>query len=495
MELRKKLALGSLILGFAHVVVAQTNFLSKATLTTTEAEARLRVAYQLARETNQRPLVEKVEQTTTDVKQALAQQKTAAAEELIRAAESSVGIDPGGWSMGGLPIFHPTAELLAQSKAFNAKLETAMASDDAAQVQAVVAELKAALGPQAGYPDARRKGTQARNEPVSEAQNALWFIRALESEGRAMRTIIKGEPLPDQMLRLYAGLVKAACEIRPTVLKHQPEKLPELDRLVTGACQIMLHAQQPDGHFPLPDLRGKNIRFGEMTDRLVKDQPDAVKDGWIVSLDPGGGMQFDTGECGVALLTAGKVYQQANWTKAGLRAADWALTQPCVRNFNYNAFSVSLLAHAYRETQAEKYLRGALHKFAVGVAPGQVENGRWIDAHNARTVYHLIILRALNDLRSVLPAEEKSLATQLSAMSASAVKTVLDEFEAVGVTDTSFALVELLHYEALSTNSDPRLHDIIEKTASVVRNKCVLGDRAKLGVAATELAVLHRAWK
>jgi len=104
--------------------------------------------------------------------------------------------------------------------------------------------------------------------------------------------------------------------------------------------------QQPAGHFPFPDLGGKNIRFGDMINRQLSNDAVEVRDGWVVSPDPDGGSQFDTAVCGVALLRAGAVFQNQAWTAAGLRAADWATTQLCCGNFNYNAFSVWLLAEA-----------------------------------------------------------------------------------------------------------------------------------------------------
>jgi hypothetical protein len=36
---------------------------------------------------------------------------------------------------------------------------------------------------------------------------------------------------------------------------------------------------------------------------------------------------------------------------------------------------------------------------------------------------------------------------------------------------------------------------MIEVTASVVRGKCVRGERGRMGVAVADLAALHRAWR
>lgn len=455
--------------------------------------ARLKVAYQLAREMNNRELVGQIEDLGKMLKTAKADDLPAL-DQKARAFETTVGIDPGGWSMSGLKIAHPTPELGKTIRDNTQQLAQAMAAENLVEVRKIIQTMATLLGDQAGLPDARRKGQTARKVTVSAAENASIFIHALEGEGKYMRSIRDGKPIPDQMLRLYANLIQAICEIRPQIQKYTPERLKDVDAVCKGACQILLDLQQPDGLFPFPDLRGKNIRFGEMLDNLIQQGGGTIKDGWMISADPSGGSQFDTGECGSALLMAGEVYHNSTWTKAGLKAAAWAEKQKCVPNFNYNSFSVGLLAHAYQATKERKYWDAAWRKWEVGVAPGQTENGRWIDAHNARTVYHLIILRAINDLLAAKPADlpEKDLQSLQSAAD-KAAQAVVEEFEKIGVTDTSHALRELTRYRDLRPSSEPKIQTAIIAAASVIHSKSVQGERAKFGASATEQAVLHQA--
>jgi hypothetical protein len=228
-----------------------------------------------------------------------------------------------------------------------------------------------------------------------------------------------------------------------------------------------------------------------MIARQVAARPDAVKDGWVVQADPDGGTQFDTGVCGVALLTAGAACQRADWTQAGRRAADWALAQHCVLNFNYNSFSVGLLAHAFQATGEARYLEGAIRKAAIGVLPGQASNGRWLDPHNARTVYHLIILRALHDLWAALPPERQPEQAAVMHTAIQATGALLDEFEQAGI--TTVALRELQRHVALNPQPDARLKAMLDLNRAVIAQKCQRGDRFKLGVALTELAALATA--
>ena len=452
-------------------------------LTPDEVEARLRMALQIAREHNDRTLVAQVEKLGRELKG----EPPADAEARLREVESAVGIDPGGWSTAGQPLFHGTAEMKARQPELNAQLAAAMKSDDAAQVRVVTQEMLKVLGDQAGVPDGRRAGVKAEPCMLSEAAATKLFLDALKTEGRRVRQLSEGKPLPDQMLRIYAEILNGMTIVRPFVEKHQPEVLRDLDRLTSGLATILLTLQQPKGFFPFPDLRGKNIRFGDMITRQLDAGTVEVKDGWLITADPDGGSQFDTGVCGTALLKAGLLNGNEAWKQAGLRAADWALTQKCCANFNYNGFSVSLLAQAFRGTGDSKYLEGALKKFQVGVAPGQAPNGRWMDAHNARTVYHLIILRGLGDLGLALPRERRDERAELDAVMKPAIRALLDEFDSMGMTVEAVAELQTL---AALYPEDGRLKAATQVMAGSVIAKCTDGKRVKMGSAVAQLAAV-----
>ena len=311
----------------------------------------------------------------------------------------------------------------------------------------------------------------------------------MKAEGAKVRALSEGRLMPDQMARTYAYILTGAVTIRPFVEKHHAGELAALDKLASGLAGILTGIEQPAGYFPFPDLRGKNIRFGDMITKGLDAGKVEVRDGWLISADPDGGTQFDTGLCGTALLLAGQLHGNEVWTRAGLRAADWALGQPCCANFNYNAFSVSLLAHAARVTGDAKYLDGALRKFRVGVAPGQAPNGRWLDSHNARTVYHVIILRALGDLATALPAEKRG---ELDAVAKPAIRAMLDEFDAMGITVE--ALPELVTLAKIYPD-DSRLAAAVQTMASGLIAKCTDGTRVKMGASPHQIAALPLAAK
>ena len=444
-----------------------------------DAEARLKMALQIARERNDRSLVIQVEKLGRQFKETLPSD----AEAQLAVLETKVGIDPGGWSMAGQPLFHPKPEMLEKQKILEQQLKEAMASDDETKVKLATQAMLTVLGDQAGLPDGRRLGKKPKGMKLSEAGSTQLFLKALNSLGSPIKRLMEAKPLPDQMLRLYGYTLAACAEIQPFVLKHQPADLADLHRLAKGCATILITLQQPQGHLPFPDLRGKNIRFGDMINRQLEAGTIQVKDGWLITADPDGGSQFDTGVCGVALLKAGEVFKDAAWTTAGLKAAEWAMTQKCCPNFNYNAFSVSLLAEAYRHHHDERFLKAALHKFRVGVAPGQAPNGRWLDAHNARTVYHIIILRALGDLGNLVKEER----AEVDAVAKPAIKALLDEFDAMGITVE--ALPELLTLSTLYPE-DTRLKTAVSEMASSLIEKCTDGKNVKMGAQPNQLAAV-----
>jgi hypothetical protein len=280
--------------------------------------------------------------------------------------------------------------------------------------------------------------------------------------------------------------------IRPLVEQHHPGKLEVLDGLVRGCCRAMMALQLELGFFKFPDLRGTNDRFGEMIERLASKDPDVVRNGWLVVPDPEGGSQYDAGECGIALLRAGAVYKVEEWTRAGRQAADWALGQPCVPNWHYNAYSVSLLCEAFRATGDKKYLEGARARFSIGISPGQGANGRWIDPHNARTVEHFVLLRAVQDLEEILPAGNDREA--LARTGKRAVKAVLEEAEKLGGPATSHTVQEFGRYLRLHPDADPRLRQVLEQAASATVQKCKTGGRVRAAVPLPELAAVSRVW-
>ena len=133
---------------------------------------------------------------------------------------------------------------------------------------------------------------------------------------------------------------------------------------------------------------------------------------WIIEDLEEGGLQFDNGEVGIGLLHAYVLTGDKRYLESARKAGDWAIKRPIVQNFNYNGYSGNLLARLYRVTGEKKYLDAAKEKFIYGVMPGQMENGRWFDQHNASIQYHALMMRQLIEFYLALqkakdPLDEK----------------------------------------------------------------------------------------
>src|SRR5690606_5884781 len=62
-------------------------------------------------------------------------------------------------------------------------------------------------------------------------------------------------------------------------------------------------------------------------------------------------------------------------------------------NYNYNTFVALGLTRAYQLTNDITYLDRAVENIRFAVFPGQLSNGRWFDGHNAKSIYHGIIIK------------------------------------------------------------------------------------------------------
>jgi hypothetical protein len=192
-----------------------------------------------ARERNDRALVTEVEKTGRKLLETLKAGSATEVDVSLRTLESKVGIDPGGWSMAGQPLFHPTAEMLARSRELHPRLVAVMQANDPARVRVVTAEMRSVLGDQAGVPDGSRAGIKPAPNAIDEAAATRLFLDVLASEGSRLRPLLAGKPLPDQMLRFYGYLLDATATIRPFVVKHQPGRLAKIDRLMDGLATIL----------------------------------------------------------------------------------------------------------------------------------------------------------------------------------------------------------------------------------------------------------------
>jgi hypothetical protein len=464
-----------------------------ADITPIQADDRLRRAAAIAKETNAVAVLDRVLEIRDGVEKAFARKDPAAAERLVRDAEAVVEIDPGGKTMHGLPIAQLTPEMRKALDANDAVLAEAMKKGDAVAVAAAVQAATRILGESAGVPDLRRPGDRIKPSATRPADLADLIAKALLGDPRRVKAMAAGTPGETAMARAYAAIVEGSLAARPLIEKHQTARLADLDAAIVGGCKSILTLQLADGHFKFPDLRGKHLVLGDLLEKVVRTDVEAVKDGWIVAPVPDGYAVIDAAECGAALLRAAAVVRREGWTTAGLRAVEWARARPPSASFRANAAAVSLFVEAFRATADKQYLTAAWQRYTVGVAPGQTADGRWVDPTDAWTANHFLILRAVLDLEEILPIGKDRDAVALAAMRA--VGALEAEILKVGVPSTANTVQELARYVRLHPESGAKVRDWMEIAATATVHRCTSGGRVRLGAPLPELAAVGKVWE
>jgi hypothetical protein len=290
-------------------------------------------------------------------------------------------------------------------------------ADELATIRAEVAVMREKLGDRAGVPELDDKfipiPKDARWLSAAEAQPAFAKAHAKLEQLRWWKIGLDPTTLR-HALREPASVISGCVHAARAGLDGGSRSLA----LAREAADFLLWAQEQGGTgvFPFPAVRGYNREKAFVAaDRFIKGAEsrgrldEVVHHGWIVADMGDGGLQFDTAEAGIALLELSESTHDMKYLAAAGRAADWAVESPLARNWNYNSFSVSLLAEMFRVTGQRRYLNSAVRKALLGVIPGQLTDGphagRWVDAHNARVAYHYIMMRSLTHLAAALPKD------------------------------------------------------------------------------------------
>jgi len=218
-------------------------------------------------------------------------------------------------------------------------------------------------------------------------------------------------------LREVASVIKG-CLAASRISATNSEKLFSI-AVEAGDFLVWTQQQAETGVLPFPAVRngkGRPFEVAEAFYRRAENKgtlDQVIRNGWTVEDFDDGGLQFDNGLAGVALVRLYDATKDDRYKQAAIKAADWAMSRRVVSNWNYNSFSVFLLAETYGMTSNEKYLASAKKKALLGVLPGQLtagpRRGRWADPHNARPPYHYIIIRGLAALAGAMPNDDPEL--------------------------------------------------------------------------------------
>ncbi len=299
-------------------------------------------------------------------------------------------------------------------------LSAAMKAEDESEIRRLVERSIELMGDQAGLPESpdeyRKVPQNAR--PLTADELATAFDPYILYIERMKWWKIGLDPTQtNHALREVAAVIEGCLTARQATGKHS-EKLLMMAQ-DAGDFLIWAQAQAETGVLPFPAIRNGKGRPFEVAERFYRRAENegklnqVIRNGWAVEDFGDGGLQFDNGCAGVALIHLYEATKDDRHKQAGLKAANWAACRILVPNWNYNSFSVYLLAEAYRITGKEKYLISAKKKALLGVIPGQLtegpRRGRWADPHNARPPYHFIMIRSLAALAAAMPPDDPDL--------------------------------------------------------------------------------------
>lgn len=307
------------------------------------------------------------------------------------------------------------------------KIVRALTQRDEEQIKHLTQQIRATLGDKAGVPevDDEFRSLAPRQTPwkPEETTQALEQIEGYIRRNRWWKVGLDPTQT-NHALREVAMIIDGSL----AVADLEPARRDHWLGIATEAGDFLISAQDQAelGLFPFPAVRngkGKPFEVAEAFMRRAEKQgklETILRNGWLVQDLGDGGLQFDNGEAGAAMLHLYEATKNPKYLASARRSAEWARQQPLVVNWNYNSFTVYLLAEMYRVTQEEPFLRDAKERALLGVLPGQLSDGphkgRWLDPHNARPAYHYIMIRSLLALAPLLPNDDPARAKIMEAI-------------------------------------------------------------------------------
>ncbi len=294
----------------------------------------------------------------------------------------------------------------SQMSMLTAAIQTALYNKNLVQIDSLSNQARIVLGTEAGQPEAAENYSPLNtNTTWLPLSNALLVSRALISADSLAYTqtwrICKGELPPAYLphsVPLRAGAEISIGLIRIALAETDLARRNLYLQWATDGLDSLLTLQLANGAFPFPDLRTYNDPvytpiINNYMQSLGSDSVNVLVNGWIIDDSGTGEFKFDAGVIGGAFAEAFLFTGDTNYRNAALKTAAYMDTLRMNTNYNYNSFQTYGLAFGYALAPGNSdWTMNADTILRYSVLPGQLVNGRWMDGHNARSVYHSIII-------------------------------------------------------------------------------------------------------
>lgn len=363
-------------------------------------------------------------------------------------------------------------------------LAAAQLREDYQAVKEFADRAKRIRGELAGVPDEpdRTVWFKENEQPITQFEVSRAFLPyAREIEKRKWWRIGDDPRQATRPLRDIASVIEGCTFACQTGCDDEDK----IEQMAKEAADYLMWAQDQAGRgvFPFPASQNQDDRAFQVASNLLAAAQrsdrldDVVENGWIVDDLDEGGLQYDNGTCAVALLNLYRKTHDERLLESAEEAAKWAIQQPVVPNWNYNSFSVYLLAELYRETAREIYRDAAVKKARLGIYPGQLtsgaRSGRWFDGHNARPTYHYLIVRSLVALVAALKPGSSEYQEAAAALEL-ALRARNDSLASGAIVNVDCALEANVLLQQYLAKSNPKLiHEADERALRVVGGYCV----------------------
>jgi hypothetical protein len=303
-----------------------------------------------------------------------------------------------------------TAQQLTASQqtaldSFAVLLDTALKHEDLADIQFRCAQIQNVLGNQAGIPDVVESYyTLTSNTVWASYNDALLAERYLiAQDSMAYVDLWKlGKGMMPPAYQPHSVPLRAGAEIAMGLLKisfHEadPARSTAYYNWAKRALDSLKTMQLPNGAFPFPDLRTYNDPvftpiIQNYLNALGSDSVNVLQNGWIIDDSGTGEFKFDAGVIANAFYEGWMHTGDTSYITVCIRIGQYLRSTTFNTNFNYNSFSILGLTRAWQLTGDTSYHNRAIRNLEYAMQPGQLVNGRWMDGHNARSVYHALMI-------------------------------------------------------------------------------------------------------